>query len=277
MARIPTFHQIIAGCENGQAEAWRWFIIQYTPVAFRVIDVYLDPGGGRGVRREVFWRDVLGALAADDCQRLRGFEHQAEREFLIDLRRFLLEQGCAALDPAWDDSRAEPPTSERLKALLAGVPLLQQEIVFFKLAGYSDATIEKLLRISPGVARQGIERLQADYSIALSRQIDRSIWPSGWMKVLRQAWASRSEGCAPVRQFIRIQDGQTTWYEKEPTEHHIVQCLSCLEAWTALREVGLFRREASGLPAPEVEALLSGLKIPAPAPRRKPWFRRAFG
>ena len=88
--------------------------------------------------------------------------------------------------------RREPPapTVETLGALLGGLPLLHQEIAFLALAGYSQGTIENILRMTPAVAEEGLERLHAGYAAVLERNDDRCLWPSAWLGVCNAARAA---------------------------------------------------------------------------------------
>lgn len=271
---LITFHKILSGCEQGSRQAWQAFLTDYTPIVFQLLDIYLPCRRGDG--RKEFWQEVLRALTANDFERLRTFDHQAEREFLIELRAFLLEPGGAKLDPARDTPEAPRPTPESVIALLKGLPVVHQEIVFLKLAGYSDTTLERLLKITPAVAQKGLERLQANYSIVLQREGDRGLWPAAWLELLRHARAAKKEGCPPLRQFVRILDGQVSWYDKEPAEEHLSGCLHCLERWTALRELVHWRREAKPRPPAELDGLLSSLPLQGGTKAGKGFLKRLF-
>lgn len=268
-----TFHKILAGCEAGEREAWEEFLKEYTPIAYRLAAIYV-PSSSEA--RSQLWRESLQALAAHGFERLRRFDHQAEREFLADLRNFLFEQATAKVDRAGDSSGAPPPTPESVGVLLRGLPLLHQEILFLKLAGYSDATLEKMLRLTPTIAAQGLARLQADYTPVLNRERDQGTWAAAWLELLAQARASHTADCAPLRQFVRIQDGQTSWYDKDPLERHMAGCLCCLDRWTTLRELVYWRHELKPARGEEIEALLARLPVSAEA-RKKSLFKRMFG
>lgn len=268
-----TFHKILAGCEAGERESWQAFVSEYTPIVLRLADIYvsLSPEA-----RMALWRETLESLAANGFERLRAFDYQAEREFLADLRNFVLEQGAKKLDRTRDIDGAPTPTPEAVGALLKGLPLLHQEILFLKLAGYSDRTTEKMLRIAPSIAAQGLERLQAHHGMILRKEQDVCLWPTAWLDLLRHARAAKSEACPPLRQFVRIQDGQTSWGDKEPLERHMTECLHCLERWTTLRELVYWRRDAAARPPEEVEALLSSLPLQA-EPKKKSFLKRVLG
>lgn len=208
-----------------------------------------------------FWQQALHEMCSEDFKVLRSFERQSEREFLVDLRAFFFEKGALVLHATRDSAAFPEVTADRIRTLLKGVPLLHQEVLFLKLAGYSDDTLEKIFRITPAVAQKSLERLNPEYSEALGKQQDMSLQPAAWLRLHRELRAARTEACPPLRQFIRIQDGQVGWNEKEPAERHLSECLHCLEAWTALREISFWRSAAESTPAPDIEKLLSNLPV----------------
>jgi hypothetical protein len=272
---LLTFHKTLAGCEKGSRRAWQGFVATYTPVMFRFLGVYAPACEGE-CKKQV-WQKSLRLLCADNFQRLRTFDHQSEREFVVELRAFLLETIANQLDPAADNRDAPRPTPEAVKGLLAGLPLNHQLVLFLKLAGYSDSTLEGVLRITPTLAQSGLERLQQKYAATLKGEHDRGLWPSAWMDLLLHTWADRTDACPLLRQFVRILDGQTGWNEKESVEKHAVDCLHCLERWAALREAAYWLREATLLPTDLVDTFVSGLPVKTDPEARTSLLRRMFG
>jgi len=205
MSKWLTFQKILPGCEEGNAEAWRVFLADYTSLALQVLRVYSQwaPEACWDA-----WRDALYALSAKGCATLRGFSHQSEREFLVDLRSFLQDWAATKLDSTRDATDPPAPTAQTLGALLDGLPLLHQEIAFLTLAGYSQASIESILRISPAVAGEGLRRVETRYARVLERNEDRCPWPSAWITLCRSARADAQKDCAPLRQLIRMLDGR---------------------------------------------------------------------
>lgn len=258
MSKLITFHKILPGCEEGNVEAWRAFLMDYTPMALCVFGIYSPWGAGECWNQ---WRDALPALGADGCAKLRGFSHQSEREFLVDLRGFLQERVAARLAPSHGITDSSAPTVETLGALLRGLPLLHQEIAFLTLAGYSQGTLANVLRITPTVAVEGLDRLRTNYAEVLERSEDRCLWPAAWIGVCQAARANTPKDCTPLRQFIRILDGQASWYDKSPAEEHRSNCLHCLELWTSLREVVAWDRARQPLQADKIEPLLAAVPV----------------
>lgn len=268
-----TFHKILPGCEEGSPEAWRAFLADYSPLALQLFGVYTPwtPDA-----RLDCWRDALRALSANECATLRSFSHQSEREFLVHLRAFLHERAAAKLESAQDAADPPAPTIQTLGALLSGLPLVQQEIAFLTLAGYSHGSIERILRVTPAVAGEGLGRLRSSYAAVLDRSEDRCLWPASWMGICGVVRADGHKDCTPLRQLIRILDGQASWYDKSPAEEHRAKCLHCLELWTSLLEVVTWDRTRQPWPQDKIESLM--VDIPQiPDNGQKSLLNRLFG
>lgn len=281
---LYTFHKVREQCEHAKADAWRAFLLMYGPLAGHLLAMYApNPPEAPKV-----WQKTLQRLVENDFERFRGTARQTEREFLADVRALLLEtlSQLSGTVPAGDISAASALrrdgagntafTPESLAKLLDGLPLLHQEMIFLKLAGYSNASVEKMLRVAPHVAEKSFERLSPDHSAAARIEKDRCAWPLEWVEILRQARAAKKENCADLHQILRIHDGQVSWYEKEPVEKHVSGCLHCLERWTALREIGHWRRAAPAIPAGQIDEGLAALGFRAPNVK-KSFLQRVFG
>jgi hypothetical protein len=253
MSNLMTFHKILPGCEEGNPAAWRAFLADYTPMALQFIGVYSPWAPEASLD---CWRDALHALSANECATLKSFSHQSEREFLVGLRAFLQDWTATRLESMQDCSAPPAPTAQTLGALLSGLPVLHQEIAFLTLAGYSQRTLEMILRISPTVADEGLGRLRSSYASVLEQSEDRCLWPSAWIGICGAARASGQKDCTSLRQLIRILDGQASWYDKTPAEEHRSKCLHCLELWTSLLEVVAWDRARQPWPAEKVESLI---------------------
>ena len=267
-AVLYTFHKVREECEHLNADAWRAFLSMYGPLGAHLLAMYAPAPAAMASA----WQNTLRQLTENHCERFRGMARQTEREFLVEVRALLLETlssafastppGEAGATVAMPDSEAKVKLDpESLAQLLEGLPLLHQEIIFFKLAGYSDASIEKMQRIAPRVAEKSIERMSPNYSAAVRIENDRCVWPVEWLRLLQQARAAKKEQCGQLQQFLRIHDGQVSWYDKEPVEKHVSGCLHCLERWAALREVGFWRKVAPPVPAAQIEEGLGSLGL----------------
>lgn len=269
---LYTFHKIREQSEQGRAEAWRALLDFYAPAFFRLLEIH---GALRPREASPIVKKTLAEFTANGFERVRGTSRQSEREFLGELRALLLgvaSDSIASQNLEIPGSGAFEP--EKIAKLLDGLPLLHKEMLFFKLAGYTEASIERLMRISPRVAEKAFERLAQEYQAARQTEQDRCPWPAAWLAFLKQARALKTETCTPAHEMVRIHDGQVSWYDKEPVEKHVSGCLHCLEAWTGLREVGYWRHAAEGLSASEIDDLLEIIPIEKPPATKKSLLQR---
>jgi hypothetical protein len=268
---VFTFHKIRGETEQGKAEAWRALVDFYGPVFFRLLEVHAAIPS-----REAppVVKKMLAELTANGFERLRATSRQSEREFLGDLRALLLEVALDFTASKNSQMVAEAAFApEKISKLLDDLPLLHKEMLFFKLEGYSENTIERLMRVSPRMAEKAFERLAGEYEAARQTERDRCPWPAAWLAFLKQARALKSEKCTPAHEIVRIHDGQVSWYDKEPVEKHVSACLNCMNVWTGLREVGVWRFEAEPLSASQISELLEALPVEK-MPAKKSLFQR---
>jgi hypothetical protein len=273
MSKLMTLYKILPGCGEGDPDAWRAFLANYTPMALTLYRVYTPAAGET---RLSHWKEAIEALSADSFAGIKKFTRMAEREFLIDLRAYLLDRVEPSIDPSQDAAEPPAPTSESLTALLTGLPVLHQEIAFLSFAGYTLESVESILRVTPKVAEEGLERLRASHAVLLERKTDACLWPAAWIAIGKAARASETKDCTPLRQLVRILDGQASWYDKSPAETHRTQCLHCLELWTSLREVTWWQRHCQPWPSDKVELLLYAIPVKAKAGKSS-FFARMLG
>jgi hypothetical protein len=264
MSKLMTFHKTLPGCEQGDPEAWKAFLTDYSSTGLSLLSVY-SPWAPEA--RWEAWRGALRTLSADNCAALRAFSHQSEREFLVDLRAFLQDWIATKLEPQPHAVDPPAPTVQALDGLLKGLPVVHQEIVFLTLSGYSQSTLEKMLRVPPAVAGEGLARLRSSYPGVLERNEDRCLWPAAWLAICAAARGGGQKDCTSLRQLIRILDGQASWYEKSPAEEHRGQCLHCLELWASLLEVVALSRVSQAWPAEKIANLLAAVTVKPEKPK----------
>jgi hypothetical protein len=267
-----TFHKIREQAEQHNPQAWRAFLDSYSPLYLHLLAIYL-PEAGAAPR---VWEKTLGLLTNNNFEHFCATSRQSEREFLSDVRDLLVDAALEASGPIGGIQSETPRVGlEKVGKVVAELPLLHQEILFFKLAGYTDATLELVMRVAPRVAQASLERLPPDYIATQKLDRDRCLWPADWLQMLSHARRAKTDKCPTLHQFLRIQDGQVSWYDKEPVETHVSSCLHCLAAWTALREVGYWRRWAPPVPREVAEGFLQAL--PVGAGPKKSLLQRVLG
>ena len=268
-SRNLTFQTFLPGCEKGERDSWGAFLANYTPIIFRLLEVYA-PQLAAGAK-ESFWQDVLKALAADDFKRLREFDHQAEREFLIDLKSFALDSASQRLGKATGEVRQ---SIESVSSRLKGRPIAHQEIVLLNWGGYTPEALEKVLSVPGTLVSKALETpagSEPTSSGATSPQVG-----AAWLEFLREVRAARTPDCPPRRLWVRILDGQISWYDKTPAENHMAGCLHCLETWASLREADYLRRTTPPLPEREIAAYWAALPV-VHASTRGSWVGKLIG
>jgi hypothetical protein len=279
---VFTFHKIREEGEQANAGAWRAFLNFYSPLNLHLLNIYI-PGGAilDEAAKSAIWAKTLAALTQNNFEKFRSTQRQSEREFLVDVRAMLFDEALAEVEArvsaATKDSSPTAPALdlERVGKILEGLPLMHQEVLWFKLAGYTDATIERILRTTPRVAQGALVRLDPDFAVARDLASDGGLWPRDWLALLPQARAAKKDDCPALHQLLRIHDGQVSWYDKEPVERRVAGCLHCLENWTALHEVSYWRRVAPAVPQAQIEEWLRGLPIVV-TEEKKSFLKRVF-
>lgn len=268
-SRNLTFQTFLPGCERGDRDSWQVFLANYTPIVFRLLEVY-SPHLAEGAR-EPLWQDALKALAADEFKRLREFDHQAEREFLIDLKSFVLDLVLQRLGGAAGEGR---PSIASVSSRLQGRPITHQEIVLLNWGGYTPEAVEKVLSVPGTLVAKALEPLVG--SEPAPSGVGSPQAAAAWLEFLREVRAARPSDCPPRPLWVRILDGQISWYDKTPAENHMAGCLHCLETWASLREADYLRRTTPPMPDREVTAYWAALPAAHAAPRGS-WVGKLFG
>jgi hypothetical protein len=263
-----TFQTFLPGCEKAERNSWEAFLANYTPIIFRLLKVYVPQL--TEAARQPLWQEVLAALAADDFKRLREFDHQAEREFLIDLKSFALERALQKLGGAPGDLRH---SMESVSSRVKGRPIAHQEIILLNWGGYTPEAVEKVLSIPGTLVSKALEPPPGSEPAPSSAGTPQS---AAWLEFLREVRAARTPDCPPRRLWVRILDGQISWYDKTPAENHMSSCLHCLETWASLREADYLRRTSAPMSDREFEPYWAALPV-THASRRSSWVGKLFG
>ncbi|MGH9433765.1 MAG: hypothetical protein ACRD3T_19725 [Terriglobia bacterium] len=268
-----TFHKIIEECREGNAEAWRALATQYTPVLTGVARAYSsDPE-----RVKNAWREVLGGLADHEFAALKAVDAHSDREFFAVLRSSLLDQMARGPEAVSYPGRLDATAAlEVLSRLMKQFPLVHQNVAFLNLTGYSEPAIEQILRISPALAKNSVDRLNAEFDVEFRRRGEAVEGQAVWLRMINRMRANPTADCIPIRRLIRILDGQFGWYEKDPIEKHLAICLHCLEAWVGLQEITHWMRQGTPVTPEQVDELISALPLKAKSKDRLSLFKRAI-
>ena len=291
---IDTFHRVREQCEQANADAWRAFLSLYSPLGLHLLGMYApDRAAAARFGRKV-WEETLRRLAENNFERFRGTARQSEREFLA--RR----ASAAARDArgsgrggrrkrrhcgharrrrcAGRVGRAQPGSIRKgSRRFSKGCRCCIRRCFSSSWPVTATAPSRRCCAWRRAWPKNRSQRLSPDFAAALSAQKDRCLWPSEWLAILRQARAAKKETCPELHQILRVHDGQVSWYDKEPVEKHVSGCLYCLERWTALREVGYWRRMAPAVSPEQIEEWLRVLPVRAEEKKKKSLLRRVLG
>ena len=267
---IRNYHRIIEGCREGDFLAWKSLTAAYTALAGRFICHYLTPD--QEVKEE-FWSQVLRALASEKAADLERLASQDEREFLVYFREYIFRKGKEILPAAGPEAIDFSLTADLVLEILKDLPLLHRELVFLKLAGYSDRTLEGLLRVNPSVAVGGMEKLERRIPGVLAQERDQMSRPAAWNKLWFEIQGMRRENCVPVRKFARCFDGQISWSDKEQMERHLAECLYCFERYLCMKELVYYMRELQPASEEDIGRFMDALPFQAPLRKQSLWSR----
>jgi anti-sigma factor RsiW len=105
-------------------------------------------------------------------------------------------------------------------------------------------------------------------------QWNRTLLADNGLALGREAAAASGKDCLPVKAFLDILDGRTTWRERETMERHVNTCWHCVDHNARMQEViGLLR---SCKPLDEA-ASARYLKVIGVEAERRPVWKRMFG
>jgi hypothetical protein len=126
-------------------------------------------------------------------------------------------------------------------------------------------------------APETVEKIRARASELIRGSVDswrRSLLVDNGFSLFREAAAASGPDCLPLKAFLDILDGRTTWRDREVMEQHVTNCWHCVDHYARMVEVaGLMR---GSKPLSEAEAA-PYYKLLGAAPPRRPAWKRMFG
>jgi hypothetical protein len=155
-----------------------------------------------------------------------------------------------------------------------GLPIAHQEIVLLNWGGYSPEAVEKVLSIPGTLVSKALETPAGSKPAPGGGGSPQAV--AAWLDFLGEVRAARTPDCPPRRLWVRILDGQISWYDKTPAENHMAGCVHCLETWASLREADYLRRTTPPLPEREIAPYWAALPV-VHASLRGSWVGRLFG
>lgn len=252
---IYTCYDMVRDCRANRAEGWRYFLSSYVPVIRRLLAHY-------GTDDDATVEHVLRAVHKPESSLFDTLEPAPERWFLSELRQKVLAE---LPDP-------EPEIELDLEVAaeaLAPLTVVEKQAAWIEGMGYSPEETGAMLRMAPATVAKIRERA----SELLRGKADawrRTLLRENGRRLGRMAAAARGPECLPVKAFLDVLDGRTTWGNREQMERHVIACWHCVDHFCRMAEVVELLRGVKPLPNEEAArwAQVLGLQ----AARKKGWF-----
>lgn len=255
---------MVRDCGADRAEGWSHFISQYVPAIRKLVAHYFPERAGENGLIE----QALRTLRRPDSSLFASQEPAPERWFVAELRQALLR----ALR---NDASAPAEMGIDLETLgeaLEPLTLVEKQAVWMETMAYTPAETGVLLRMDPKTVEK-IRDKAADRIRGVMDTWRRSLLADSGPGLGRAAAAARSSDCLPVKAFLDVLDGRTTWRGREEMEHHVLACWHCIDHFCRMAEVKELLRGLEPLSDAEAAVFCQSLGIsPAKPAGKKRWF-----
>jgi hypothetical protein len=220
---IYTCYEMIRDCRTGIPEGWSYLITNYVPVLRRLEQHYGQAGGGPLPDR------VLASLREPWSNLFQSLDPAPERCFVAELRQAAL----ALLEPL-------PPVVavdlETVAEAFQPLTMMEKQAAWLETMRYSAAATAPLLRMAPTT----VEKIRGRSAELMRQKVDSwrsTLLSENGLALGRAAAAARGNECLPVKMFLDILDGRTTWRGREELERHVTGCWHCIDHFCRMAEV----------------------------------------
>ncbi len=257
---VYTCYEMIRDCRENRPEGWSYFVPNYVPVVQKLVRRY---GPGDSVLEGVL-------LAIHSPSNLfASLDPAPERVFVAALRQQVLEI-LDKIAPA-----AQPDIAldlETLTAALDSLTLVEKQAVWLETMRYTAAETATLLRTSVAT----IQKIRDKAGESIRAKTD------GWSitllagngRELGRLAAPDTPQCLPVKAFLDVIDGRTTWRGREEMDRHVNGCWHCIDHFCRMVEVVELLRRLQPLSEAEAEPFR---KLWGLAAEKRPAWKRLFG
>ena len=241
---IYTSYDMVQDCRADKPEGWTYFVSNYVPLIRKLLAHY---GGSGELNR------ILVAVSKAGSSLFQSMEPVPERWFIAELRqKVLTELPVPAPGIAVD--------LETVAAAFEPLTLAEKQVAWIETMNYDSALTGAMMRMAP----KTVEKIRERASELLRGKVDS--WRRGLLvengRVLGQeAAAAGGKDCLPVKVFLDILDGRTTWQGRESMEQHVLRCWHCIDHYSRMVEVLELIRGVQPLTEQEAAAYLQLLGI----------------
>jgi hypothetical protein len=223
---VYTCFEMFRDCRADLPQGWRYFAANYVPVMQRIRKHYaLD---------KVELEPLLLTLRNPHAPVFQSLDPSPERWFIAELRQVVL-----ASFPV-----PEPEIALDLATVaeaLAPLTMVEKQAVWLETMRYDAAVSGEMLRFAGAT----VEKVRARAAELIRGKVDawrRTLLAENGLTLGREAAAMAGKDCLPVKAFLDILDGRTTWRNRELTEQQVNSCWHCVDHFCRMVEViGLVR------------------------------------
>lgn len=258
---IYTCYDMVRDCRADRPAGWFYFLSQYVPVIRKVAAHYFPERAGG----QEWMVSLLVALRRPESSVFQSLEPSPERWFVAELRQTVLALQPA---PALDDIDL-PGLSMALEPLT----VTEKQAVWLETMRYGPAEAGVLLRMDP----RTVDKIRDKAAERLRGSMDtwrRSLLADNGLALGRAAAEARTPQCLPVKAFLDVLDGRTTWRGREELERHVAACWHCIDHFCRMAEVIELLRGVTPLSDAETEPFRQALGL---GRREQPGWKRWFG
>ena len=259
---VYTCFEMVRDCRADLPQGWRYFASTYVPVIRRLLSHYAPAGGGEDARLE----RVMLDLRRPDSNLFQSFDPSPEGWFVAGLRQAVLA-GLPAPSPEI------PLDLATVADALAPLTVIEKQAAWFEGMRYDAATTGEQMRMAPAT----VEKIRGRATELIRGKVDtwsRTMLTDNGLTLGREAVAARGPECLPVKAFLDILDGRTTWRNREVMEQHVNTCWHCVDHYARMVEVVWLMRANRPLAAAEAAPYHRMLGV---AEERHPVWKRIFG
>jgi hypothetical protein len=258
---IYTCYEMARDCRADLPEGWAHFITEYVPLIRRLLVHY-----GSGDGDATLLHRVLMALRNPESSMFQSLEPSPERWFAAELRQKVLAE-LATPVPEMDMDL------ETLAAALEPLTVVEKQAAWFETMQYSPVQTGPMVKMEP----KTVEKIRHRSAELIRGKVDHwssTILAANGPALGQAAAAATGKDCLPVKAFLDLIDGRTTWRGREEMERHVNGCWHCVDHFCRMVEVVEMLRGLQPLSEAEAEPFRKLLGIAV----RKPsgWMRR-FG
>jgi hypothetical protein len=258
---IYTCYEMARDCRADLPEGWGYFITEYVPLIRRLLVHY----GPAGEDAAVLHR-VLLALRKPESSMFQSLEPAPERWFAAELRQKVLAEFVTTV-PEIDLDLAT------LAEALEPLTVVEKQAAWFETMQYTPVQTGPMVKMEP----KTVEKIRQRAGDLIRGKVDHwssTVLADNGPALGRAAASGKGQDCLPVKAFLDLIDGRTTWRGREEMERHVNQCWHCVDHFCRMVEVVEMLRGLEPLSDAEAAPFRKLLGIAVRKPRG---WKRLFG